>query len=102
MMQMAGSFTEFEHAMLRERQMNVLAAARQDGRFGGRCQKLTPQQQKILSCSSHQGKKKVLMPPACSRLPFNRGASSRQIPELDREINLCDPRRKHTEKQPER
>lgn len=99
MMQMAGSFTEFEHAMLRERQMNVLAAARQDGRFGGRGQKLTPQQQKILSCSSHQGRRLVLMPHACSGLTFKRVASSRQIPdELDIETNQCVPRRTHMKK----
>lgn len=46
MMQIVGSFAEFERAMLRERTKNGLAAARQDGRVGGRRPKLTPQQQK--------------------------------------------------------
>ncbi|HEL8025931.1 TPA: recombinase family protein [Escherichia coli] len=46
MMQVVGSFAEFERAMLRERTKNGLAAARQDGRVGGRRPKLTPQQQK--------------------------------------------------------
>ncbi|MGK4357815.1 recombinase family protein [Enterobacter cloacae] len=34
MMQIVGSFAEFERAMLRERTKNGLAAARQDGRVG--------------------------------------------------------------------
>jgi DNA invertase Pin-like site-specific DNA recombinase len=46
MMQIVGSFAEFERAMLRERTRNGLAAARQGGRVGGRRPKLTPQQQK--------------------------------------------------------
>ncbi len=46
MMQIVGSFAEFERAMLRERTKSGLAAARQDGRVGGRRPKLTPQQQK--------------------------------------------------------
>ncbi|KFJ78394.1 hypothetical protein DR88_5214 [Klebsiella pneumoniae] len=56
MMQIVGSFAEFERAMLRERTKSGLAAARQDGRVGGRRPKLTPQQQKRLSRSSHRGK----------------------------------------------
>lgn len=46
MMQMVGSFAEFERAMLRERTMHGLAAARKEGRTGGRRPKLTQQQQK--------------------------------------------------------
>jgi DNA invertase Pin-like site-specific DNA recombinase len=45
MMQMVGSFAEFERAMLRERTMHGLAAARKEGRTGGRRPKLTQQQQ---------------------------------------------------------
>ncbi|XAV89211.1 MAG: recombinase family protein [Candidatus Symbiodolus clandestinus] len=46
MMQIVGSFAEFERAMLRERTKNGLDAARKDGRVGGRMPKLTPQQQR--------------------------------------------------------
>jgi DNA invertase Pin-like site-specific DNA recombinase len=46
MMQMVGSFAEFERAMLRERTKAGLDAARAEGRIGGRRPKLTPQQQK--------------------------------------------------------
>jgi DNA invertase Pin-like site-specific DNA recombinase len=45
MMQMVGSFAEFERAMLRERTKIGLAAARREGRIGGRRPKLTPHQQ---------------------------------------------------------
>jgi DNA invertase Pin-like site-specific DNA recombinase len=46
MMQIVGSFAEFERAMLRERTRNGLDAARKDGRVGGRRPKLTAHQQK--------------------------------------------------------
>jgi DNA invertase Pin-like site-specific DNA recombinase len=45
MMQIVGSFAEFERAMLRERTRNGLQAARTEGRIGGRRHKLTPRQQ---------------------------------------------------------
>ena len=41
MMQIVGSFAEFERAMLRKRTRNGLLAARQEGRIGGRRPKLT-------------------------------------------------------------
>lgn len=41
MMQMVGSFAEFERAMIRERTNAGLAAARAEGRIGGRRAKLT-------------------------------------------------------------
>jgi DNA invertase Pin-like site-specific DNA recombinase len=44
MMQMIGCFAEFERAMLRERTSAGLAAARAEGRVGGRRPKLTPGQ----------------------------------------------------------
>ena len=46
MMQIVGSFAEFERAMLRERTRYGLEAARAAGRVGGRIPKLTPQQEK--------------------------------------------------------
>jgi DNA invertase Pin-like site-specific DNA recombinase len=49
MMQIIGSFAEFERAMLRERRRNGLDAARKNGRVGGRRPKLkTHQQQEII------------------------------------------------------
>ena len=45
MMQMVGSFAEFERAMLRERTKAGLDSARRQGRVGGRRPKLLPQQQ---------------------------------------------------------
>ena len=42
--QMLGSFAEYERAMVRERTAAGLAAARAEGRVGGRRPKLTPQQ----------------------------------------------------------
>jgi DNA invertase Pin-like site-specific DNA recombinase len=44
MMQMLGAFAEFERAMVKERTMAGLSAARAEGRIGGRRPKLTPQQ----------------------------------------------------------
>ncbi|MBD2121356.1 recombinase family protein [Trichocoleus sp. FACHB-262] len=48
MMQMVGSFAEFERSMIRERTKAGLAAARQQGRIGGRRPKLTRQQQEAI------------------------------------------------------
>jgi DNA invertase Pin-like site-specific DNA recombinase len=45
MMQIVGSFAEFERAMLRERTQNGLNAARKEGRVGGRRPKLKPHQE---------------------------------------------------------
>ncbi|MBD1852988.1 recombinase family protein [Cyanobacteria bacterium FACHB-502] len=45
MMQMVGSFAEFERAMIRERTKAGLAAGRQQGGIGGRRSKLSAQQQ---------------------------------------------------------
>lgn len=50
MMQIVGSFAEFERSMLRDRTQNGLIAARSQGRIGGRRPKLkTHQQQEIIS-----------------------------------------------------
>src|ERR1700719_317498 len=45
LMQLVGAFAEFERAILRERTMAGLDAARKRGRIGGRSPKLRPQQQ---------------------------------------------------------
>jgi DNA invertase Pin-like site-specific DNA recombinase len=46
MMQMVGSFAEFEREMIRERTKAGLDAARREGRIGGRRPKLSPEQRK--------------------------------------------------------
>ena len=57
MMQMVGSFAEFERAMLRERTRAGLESARDEGRIGGRRPKLLPQQQTEVLKMVTQGKK---------------------------------------------
>jgi DNA invertase Pin-like site-specific DNA recombinase len=57
MMQMIGSFAEFERAMLRERTKAGLEAARRQGRIGGRRPKLLPQQQAEIVRMVTKGKK---------------------------------------------
>lgn len=57
MMQMVGSFAEFERAMLRERTQNGLIQARRAGRIGGRRPKLTHQQQQELISLVDSGQK---------------------------------------------
>ena len=57
MMQMVGSFAEFERAMLRERTKIGLERARREGRIGGRPPKLTPQQQSEIVRMISRGRK---------------------------------------------
>lgn len=57
MMQIVGSFAEFERAMLRERTCNGLNAARKEGRIGGRRHKLTTNQQQEIVQLISSGKK---------------------------------------------
>jgi len=57
MMQMVGAFAEFERAMLRERTKAGLESARQNGRIGGRCPKLSPQQQGEITRMVSRGEK---------------------------------------------
>jgi DNA invertase Pin-like site-specific DNA recombinase len=57
MMQIVGSFAEFERAMLRERTQNGLESARREGRVGGRRPKLTSQQQKEIVSLVTSGQK---------------------------------------------
>jgi len=56
-MQMVGSFAEFERAMLKERTQAGLAAARKEGRVGGRPQKLKPQQRQEIIRLVKRGRK---------------------------------------------
>lgn len=57
MMQIVGSFAEFERAMLRERTRNGLEAAREQGRVGGRRPKLKEDQKKEIMRLVNSGKK---------------------------------------------
>ena len=52
MMQMVGSFAEFERAMIRERTSAGLAQARAEGRVGGRWRKLTDRQRAEIAASA--------------------------------------------------
>ena len=57
MMQIVGTFAEFERAMLRERTRNGLDAARKQGRVGGRRPKLKVDQQREIIRLVDSGKK---------------------------------------------
>ena len=57
MMQIVGTFAEFERAMLRERTRNGLDAARSQGRIGGRRPKLKPHQQQEIVNLVYSGQK---------------------------------------------
>lgn len=57
MMQIVGSFAEFERAMLRERTKSGLETARKEGRIGGRRPKLTSRQQKEIISLIESGQK---------------------------------------------
>jgi DNA invertase Pin-like site-specific DNA recombinase len=57
MMQMLGAFAEFERAMIRERTRAGLAAARAQGRIGGRRPKLTPPQRAEALAMLEEGRK---------------------------------------------
>ncbi|MBN6741306.1 recombinase family protein [Acidithiobacillus thiooxidans] len=57
MMQIVGSFSEFERAMLRERTRHGLDMARKQGRVGGRRPKLKTQQRQEILHLVHSGQK---------------------------------------------
>lgn len=57
MMQMVGSFAEFEREMIRERTKAGLEAARQEGRVGGRRPKLTKDQKRDILDNITSGRK---------------------------------------------
>src|SRR3546814_19091933 len=56
MMQMVGSFAEFERAMIRERNYAGLDQARAEGRVGGRRPKLSPSQRSDVVENIHSGR----------------------------------------------
>jgi DNA invertase Pin-like site-specific DNA recombinase len=57
MMQMVGSFAEFEREMIRERTYAGLVAARTEGRIGGRRRKLNPAKRREIAQSVISGRK---------------------------------------------
>lgn len=57
MMQMVGSFAEFERAMIREHTSVGLAQARAEGRIGGRRRKLAEKQRREVAESVVSGRK---------------------------------------------
>ena len=57
MMQIVGTFVEFERAMLRERTQRGLDAARKQGRVGGRRPKLKAHQQQEIMHLVNSGQK---------------------------------------------
>ncbi|BBB14523.1 resolvase domain-containing protein (plasmid) [Sphingopyxis sp. FD7] len=57
MMQMVGSFAEFERAMIRERTRAGLDQARAEGRIGGRRPKLNTKQRSEIAESVLSGRK---------------------------------------------
>ena len=57
MMQMVGAFAEFERAMIRERTSAGLAAARAEGRIGGRRKKLDAAKRREIAESVVSGRK---------------------------------------------
>ena len=57
MMQMVGAFAEFERAMIRERTSAGLAAARAEGRIGGRRKKLDAAKRREIAESVASGRK---------------------------------------------
>ena len=57
MMQMVGSFAEFERAMIRERTSAGLATARAEGRVGGRRKKLDAAKRREIAESVITGRK---------------------------------------------
>lgn len=90
MMQMVGSFAEFERAMIRERTSAGLALARSEGRVGGRRRKLTERQRGEIAESVLSGRKSAaemarlykVSQPTVSRIV----AESRQAREEPNEV----------------
>jgi DNA invertase Pin-like site-specific DNA recombinase len=85
MMQIVGTFAEFERAMLRERTRNGLDVARKQGRVGGRRPKLKTQQQEEIVQMVKSGQKSAadaarlfnIHPSTVSRLLQRGGEESR-------------------------
>ena len=80
MMQMVGSFAEFERAMIRERTSAGLAAARAEGRIGGRRKKLNDVKRREIAESVITGRKCRGYGAALQYQPANRFKHCRRTP----------------------
>jgi DNA invertase Pin-like site-specific DNA recombinase len=76
LMQMLGSFAEYERAMVRERTAAGLAAARAEGRVGGRRRTLTTQQRADIIDNVLAGRRTAAQMARCtpSASPRSRGS----------------------------
>ncbi len=84
LMQMVGSFAEFERAMIRERTHSGLRAARERGRIGGRRRKLTFEQEQELIMMVESGRKS---PAEAARLfALHRSTVSRLLAKHRQEL----------------
>jgi DNA invertase Pin-like site-specific DNA recombinase len=90
MMQMVGSFAEFERAMIRERTSAGLALARAEGRVGGRRRKLTERQRGEIAESVLSGRKSAaemarlykVSQPTVSRIVAERRQAREELIEV--------------------
>ncbi len=92
MMQMVGAFAEFERAMIRERTLAGLAAARAEGRVGGRRKKLDTARRREIAESVVSGRKSgaeiascqlVSSPTHPSSCPFLLSGGGRHVMPID-------------------
>ncbi len=96
MMQMVGTFAEFERAMLRERTKAGLDVARREGRIGGRRPKLTDQQRAEIARMVSNGNKTAadaarlfrVHPATVSRLL----SQARAADGTSAQLSICKPR----------
>ena len=84
MMQMIGSFAEFERAMIRERTTAGLAAARAEGRVGGRRKKLDAAKRHEIAESVHRPQVRRRHGKALQHRPADRVAHRGGAPDLAR------------------
>ena len=86
MMQMLGSFAEFERSMIRERTRAGLAAAKEDGRVGGRPRSLNDKQRREIADAVLSGRKTAA---DMARL-FGASPATRCLPECCRHQGRAD------------
>ena len=85
LMQMLGSFAEFEREMIRERTRAGLHEARARGRVPGRKPKITAEQKKEISKPWRPGARRPLKLPDCSKFTEqpSRASSLRRAPGFE-------------------
>ena len=93
MIQMVGSFAEFERAMIRERTSAGLAIARAEGRVGGRRKKLDAAKRREIAESVITGHKtEADMARLYGAQPANRTQDHRSAPQGRRTVACADRR----------